>query len=311
MSLPIPYSIENIAKASFSPSTFHLADNASFGFFARYLWEKMTNVFKFTLPETWEEDFFKYVLFGAGYVAVVDTPEMGIIPQYATAGGYNVYFQPSFVMLANQLLPSVSGRELDIGRDCEVIRLTPDWAGVGDLIGFYAAKMALCSQSIDINLINSKVAFVFAAKSKAQAETYKKLYDDISAGNPAVVTDKAFFNDDGSPQWQLFSQNLKQTYLVSDILSDLRKIEEEFDTKIGIPNANTDKRERLNSDEVNANNVETAIIAAGWLNSLQNSLKNVKRLYPGLNINVDWRVKPNVLADAEQGDVISNRPVQQ
>ena len=306
MNLPIPYNVENVAKASFSPSTFHLADNASFGFYARYLWQKMINVFKFTLPDNWDEDYFKYVLFGIGFIPVLYTNEFGVIPQYGAAGGYNQFFEPDFVIISNELLPDESGRELKIGRDCEVVRLAPDWRGVGDLIGFYAAKMALCSQSIDINLINSKVAFVFAAKSKAQAEAFKKMYQDIESGEPAVVVDKSLFTEEGEAQWQLFSQNLKNTYLVSDIVSDMRKIEEEFDTKIGIPNANTDKRERLNTDEVNANNVETAIIAEGWLNSIRTGFKKVKKLYPGVNCSVDWRVKPDVYTISEQSEPVRN-----
>lgn len=305
MNLPIPYNVENIAKASFSPSTFHLADNASFGFYARYLWQKMINVFKFTLPDEWDEDYFKYVLFGIGYIPVLYTNEFGVIPQYGTAGGYNQFFEPDFVIISNELLPDESSRELKIGRDCEVVRLAPDWGGAGDLIGFYAAKMALCSQSIDINLINSKVAFVFGAKSKAQAEAFKKMYQDITSGEPAVVIDKSLFSEEGEAQWQLFSQNLKNTYLVSDIISDMRKLEEEFDTKIGIPNANTDKRERLNTDEVNANNVETEMIAEGWLNNIRKGFEKVKKLYPGVNCSVDWRVKPNVTV-SEQSDPIRN-----
>ena len=305
MNLPIPYNVENIAKASFSPSTFHLADNASFGFYARYLWQKMINVFKFTLPDEWDEDYFKYVLFGMGYIPVLYTNEFGVIPQYGAAGGYNQFFEPDFVIISNELLPDESSRELKIGRDCEVVRLAPDWGGAGDLIGFYAAKMALCSQSIDINLINSKVAFVFGAKSKAQAEAFKKMYQDIASGEPAVVIDKSLFSEEGEAQWQLFSQNLKNTYLVSDIISDMRKLEEEFDTKIGIPNANTDKRERLNTDEVNANNVETEMIAEGWLNNIRKGFEKVKKLYPSVNCSVDWRVKPNVTV-SKQSDPIRN-----
>jgi len=265
----------------------------------------MINVFKFTLPDEWDEDYFKYVLFGMGYIPVLYTNEFGVIPQYGTAGGYNQFFEPDFVIISNELLPDESSRELKIGRDCEVVRLAPDWGGAGDLIGFYAAKMALCSQSIDINLINSKVAFVFGAKSKAQAEAFKKMYQDIASGEPAVVIDKSLFSEEGEAQWQLFSQNLKNTYLVSDIVSDMRKIEEEFDTKIGIPNANTDKRERLNTDEVNANNVETSIIAEGWLNSIRSGFEKIKKLYPGVNCSVDWRVKPNVTV-SEQSDPIRN-----
>ena len=68
----------------------------------------------------------------------------------------------------------------------------------------------------------------------------------------------------------------------------MRKIESMFDTDIGIPNANTDKRERLVTDEVNANNVETASKCALWLEQLQESVKKTNDMF-GLDVSVDWR----------------------
>ena len=125
------------------------------------------------------------------------------------------------------------------------------------------------------------------------------------------MVDKSLFNDDGSTNWGLFQQNLKQTYLVTDLLADLRKIEDEFDSKVGIPNANTDKRERLISDEVNANNAETSIIAAGWKDHIQSGLDQVKTMY-GIDITIDWRYKQNdALYDgnSEPGNALDNRTV--
>lgn len=54
-----------------------------------------------------------------------------------------------------------------------------------------------------------------------------------------------------------------------------------FDTDIGIPNANTDKRERLITDEVNSNNAETLSKCALWLDQCQ---KVVIRLIKCLGI---------------------------
>ena len=64
-----------------------------------------------------------------------------------------------------------------------------------------------------------------------------------------------------------------------------------FDTDIGIPNANTDKRERLITDEVNANNVETMTRCELWLETLRKGIDKANSKY-GLNISVDWRVNP-------------------
>ena len=128
---------------------------------------------------------------------------------------------------------------------------------------------------------------------KAVQKIFKKLYDQIGAGNPAAVIDKNLFNDDGSPAWQAFFQNIGQNYIVDKLLSDMRKIESMFDTHIGIPNANTDKRERLVTDEVNANNVETYSKCSLWLESLQKSCEKANNMFD-LNLWVDWRKIHNI-----------------
>ena len=76
---------------------------------------------------------------------------------------------------------------------------------------------------------------------------------------------------------------------MSDLISDLRKIEAEFDTKIGIPNANTDKRERLIADEVNANNFETSAMVNMWLDNIRLGIEQAEELFGALDISVDWR----------------------
>ena len=84
------------------------------------------------------------------------------------------------------------------------------------------------------------------------------------------------------------SQNIKENYIVPEMLADLRKIVEMFDTEIGIPNANTDKRERLITDEVNANNFETKSKCELWLENLKECCEKANEMF-GLDMSVDWR----------------------
>lgn len=65
-----------------------------------------------------------------------------------------------------------------------------------------------------------------------------------------------------------------------------------FDTAIGIPNANTDKKERLITDEVNANNTETRTLADLWLETLNTGVKQTNDMF-GTNITVKWREEVN------------------
>ena len=305
MNMPIPFEIENVVASSFTPHGVIKSNNASFRFFARYLWEKILSVFVFDLPPTFGKELFLNALFANGVVTIVPTAKYGLLAQWGVYGGYNVNYQPRYMLFSNPLLPELSGRELIIGKDCAVIRLNEDWHGVTDLVAFYAGKMALATQAIDVNLINSKLAYVFAAKDKTQAQSFKKLMDTINNGETSVVVDKSLFAEDGSANWQAFQQNIKQTYIVTELLNDCAKIEDEFNTRIGIPNANTEKRERLISDEVNANNVETSILAAGWLENIREGCDTVQEMY-GETITVDWRVKPNV-GNTEQSDLVATR----
>ena len=313
MNMPISWDVINIIDASYTPSSVVKVNNGAFRYYCRYFWQKAVNVFKFTLPDTWSHRLFTFALFGGGCVAVVDTGDkFGVIPQWAVAGGFNVFYDPLYLTIANPLLNDLTGKQLYITKDCAAIHLTPDWMGIGDLIGFYAEKCALATQAVDVNLINSKLSYVFGAKDKTTSASFKTMFDHIVTGEPSVVVDKKLFNDDGTPNWQLFTQNLKQTYIVSDLLSDLRKIEEEFDTKIGIPNANTDKRERLISDEVNANNIETNILADGWMENIQRGCKMVKQMYD-VDIKVERRYDIDAATmptpNAEQGKSVNSRSV--
>lgn len=307
MNMPIPFDVINLINSSYSPNSVVKRNNYSYNFYCRYLYDKLKAVFKFTMPETFGEELFKNALFANGYVTILPSDEFGLLAQWGVGGGYTVNYTPRFVLVANPLLPDISGKELIIDEDCAVIRLNGEWSGVLDLVSYYAEKMALASQAVDTNLINTKIAYIFAAKDKAQAQTFKKALDRIYDGEPAVILDKSLFDEEGKPAWNAFTQKPKDIYLVSDLLNDLAKIEDEFDTRIGIPNANTDKRERLITDEVNANNVETAILADDWLEHIRAGCDRVREMY-GAEITVDWRYRPNV-PNTEQSDPVNPRAV--
>lgn len=286
---PFDYQTLNYYNASRSPSTVHVKNTRLRRYFRKYLFQKAISVFKWQLPEEWDKDYFLYTLFGLGYIAVVDTDQYGVICQGGALGGYNLYYRPSYIIITNPLIKGTITANLDT--DCALIKLQPDYGSIMDLVGYYADQLAIAAESLGINMLNVKSGTVFGAESKAKAESYKKMYDTLSDGDPAVVIDKKLLDDQGKPTWFPFTQHIKESYVVTDILSDMRKIESMFDTDIGIPNANTDKRERLITDEVNANNVETATRCELWLETLRKGIDKANSKY-GLTISVDWRVNP-------------------
>ena len=304
---PVYYDFANAWTSYNQPGTVHSQNTFLVQYFRRYLLQKAISVFKWKLPDGWARNYFLYVLYCWGFLAIINTDKFGVIPQQCGLRGYNVYYQPTNAVITNPLLRGI--REPEIGTECVLLRLQPDYGGVMDLVNYYAEELALASEAISVNLLNSKLAYVFTAQNKSTAESFKKLYDEIASGNPAVVQDKNLLGDDGKPSWMPFAQNLAQTYIAGDLLTAMREIENQFCTDLGLPNANTNKKERLITDEVNANNVETYTRAAMWLEELQKGCEDASAMF-GIDLSVDWRVDPteeggapNAQQDVDPGTV--------
>lgn len=283
---PKSYEFINMYNSSVHPSTVHCKNSALVMYFVRYLLQKVISVFEFDgLPKTWPKNYFQYVLFGFGYGAVFETDRYGLLFNQCNLHGYNVFYQPNKVLIANPLLPST---QLEIGKDCEIIRVQPDYGNFMDLITTYADLMALCLETSGINLLNSKMSFVFFAESKNLSESFKKLYDSVASGEPMAVVDKNLLNEDGTPKWELFTQNVGQNYITDKVLNDMKTLDDQFNTKVGIPNANTQKKERLVTDEVNANNYDTQSLVNVVLETLREDLARVNAMF-NTNITVKYR----------------------
>lgn len=286
MNLPFYYDYKNARNSTINPSTVHVRDTGLQRYFARYLLQKTISVFKWDMPKTWSRNYLLYTLYCWGYAAVINTDKFGVIPQQCTLGGFDVFYQPKFATVANPLLRGILNPV--IGKQCELLRLQPDYGGVMDIVNFYADMLALSAETASTNLLNSKLAYVFASNGKAGAESFKKLYDQIASGEPAAYIDKNLYRDDGTPTWNFFNQNLKETYIAGDILNDMRLWEMKFDNEIGIPTTNTTKKERLVTDEASSAIEESRTKAQLWLDELQESCRKINNMF-GIRLWVDWR----------------------
>lgn len=293
---PYLYDYVNFRTGKNKPSTIHATTTALSIFFQRYLLQEALSVYKWKMPKTWSKDYFLYTLYCRGHLAIINTDKFGVIPQQCGLSGYDIFYRPSMATISNALLRGF--RQLRIGVDCTVLKLMPDYGGIMDLVTKYADLMACTMQTAGCNIVASKLAYVFTASGKAGAESFKKMFDEISNGNPMVVQDEKLQRADGSNAWEMFSNNLSQNYIAGELLADLQKWRAQFCTEIGIPNANTEKRERMIVDEVNANNIETYSKAELWLEELQDGCQRAREMFPGLELDVTWRYDPVKEVDA-------------
>lgn len=285
------YDFLNVYNGRRSPGTIHAANTELGAYFRRYLFQKAVSVFDIDCPDTWNKDYFWYVVYGAGYIGVLDVDGFGVIPQYCTIKGYNIYYQPRGFIVANAAIRNGETQERTLGPagNGVLVKLTPDYTGIIDLVGYYADLMAVAAEGMGINILNSKLAYIFAADNLAAAQSFKKMMDNINSGQPAQFIDKNLFDEEGNPRWMTFAQDLRQNFIAPDLLQVLDKIERMFENEIGIPSTGgTEKKERLIKDEVNANNVSTYSKAALWLENLQDGCKAVKNMFD-IDVSINWR----------------------
>ena len=287
---PLNYGNINISAGFNSPSSVKAFNNASFAFWQRSLFQRAQSVLDFEVPANWEgryKDFFLYCLFRFGYVAVFKRDEYGFTFQPATLRGYDLYYQPTNALITN---PSLSqSLDLEIGTECELLKLTPDYMGIWDIITYTAAKLSNMNNAIDMSIINNKFAFILGAKNKNAASALKKILDYVNKGEPAVIYDLKLANDHGSddaPFQEWKRDNLKNSYLTTDQLQDMQTIINNFDSEIGIPTAPYQKKERMITDEVDAKTYDAKARSLTWFKTLTSSIKDIKKLYPDINLSV-------------------------
>ena len=153
MAKEINYEFINMYNAVRSPSTVHVKNTRLQRYFKKYLLQKAMSVFKWTLPEEWDKDYFLYTLYCRGFIAILDTDRYGVICQDCAPGGYNLYYRPSYVIVTNPLIKDTLTKKIDI--DCVLLKLQPDYGSIMDIVNYYAEMLALCAESTGINIRNS------------------------------------------------------------------------------------------------------------------------------------------------------------
>lgn len=286
--IPLNYNQINKGAGTYSPSPVKSYNNRTFGFWIRALFQRITSVIEFDLPEEWQgavKDFFLYCMYKYGFVAVFDSDEFGMSFQPCAPKGYNFYYQPTDVVISNPLYSAT----LEIGKECELLKLTPDYVGIWDIIEYYAERFSSLDNAINMSLINCKTPYILGAKNKTASSALKKIFDKVNRGDPAVIFDEKLINDPNTKDtpFQLIEllRNPKEAYLTTDQLMDFQTILNNFDAEIGIPTVPYQKKERLVAEEATMRAYDGCARSLTWFNTLTTSIAEVKKLYPDITLN--------------------------
>ena len=284
--MPLFYNKLNNIDNSFFPNTVKGRNNLSFAYWERSLFQRACSTLEFELPEQWQgqvKDFFYYCLFRFGYVVVFYDVEYGLIFQPCNLKGYDLYYQPTDAIISNPAFTVKQNmRNYKIGSNCELIKLTPDYMGIWDIIDFYADKLSALDGAIHMSLINNKFAFLIGAKTKAAAESLKKMLDKVNRGEPAVIFDSKLITDDPVSKdtpFQIWDRKLKENYITTDQLNDFQTILNNFDAEVGIPTIPYQKKERLVTSEAESRVIDSTSRSIIWYETLQSSIEKVNNMF--------------------------------
>lgn len=290
---PLNYRDLNVADNMFMPNTVKSYNNKTFAFWCRALYQRACSVLEFTVPETWigaPTDFLYWCLFRHGYVLVWNDKKYGYTFNPCTLSGYNIYYQFTNALVSNPAFKYRDDKSFTLGKDAQLLKLTPDYYGVFDIIYYYAEKLSTIDVAINTSLINSKLGLILGAKNKAAAEALKKAMDKINRGEPAVIVDKTIADDTQSKDspFQVFEQDIRGKYITDQLLNDANQILKNFDSEIGIPSLN-DKKERLVTSEAETKTVDSKARSLIWFDTLVNSIDKIRELYPDIELDVRLR----------------------
>ena len=280
--IPLNYEQINVKAGTYFPSCVKSFNNQTYLLWQRALYQRACSTLIIKMPEEWKENkaLMYWCLFSYGFVGCGELPEIGKWFNPGTFKGFDFYYRPTTFLLCNPYYKEESGKgiskELKIGTDAQIIKLTPDYKGIWDVICYYAEKLAVIDVAINSAIINTKFAYVVGAKNKAASAVLQKLFDKVNRGEPAVFFDSKLANDgtDKEEPWQaLFRDNLKQSYIITDLLRDFQTIINDFDTEVGIPTIPYEKKERMVTDEANSKQIDATSRSIVWYDTLKDSFE--------------------------------------
>ena len=153
---------------------------------------------------------------------------------------------------------------------------TNDW----NLLTDYASKLALIDEIIMIN-VNAQKTPILIKCSETQRLTLKNLYEKYRGNTPFI------FADDGLDVGAMQTLSTGAPYLARDLYELKMNIWNEVLTYLGVVNIQTNKKERLITDEVTRLNGGTMASRETRIKAREIACKEINKMF-GLNISVEF-----------------------
>lgn len=238
---------------------------------ALFKWEGLPN----GINEKWIENY----LYSEGGCIFFKDENLGyIVTKYSASGKLNLYNEPTKV---NAYATDYITTEHENNVDCVIIRNNDESIPTFPTIQIYAHDLTNIKRTIDVNVEAQKMPYIIHCTDK-QRLTFKSLMNQRKDNEPVIYADKS-----------LDLSDMKIITTPAPIVFDKLQTQKlnvwnECLTALGINNANTEKRERLITNEVDANNEVIEICSDVMLKAREEACKKINEMFK-LNISVRRR----------------------
>ena len=168
-----------------------------------------------------------------------------------------------------------------------------------DTITLFAYRLYDTERTIDINLTAQKTPILIEGDTKTIL-TLKNVYMQYSGNTPFIFGNKQF---DISNKLNVLKTDAP--YIIDKLENHKHEIWNECMTYLGINNANTDKKERLITDEVESNNDLINFYLNCFYKTRKMACDLINKKY-NLNIEIELNKDVLKLINDNKGDILNN-----
>lgn len=191
------------------------------------------------------EDFLEDSLFKYGKACFVKDSTLGYLTLQASSNGQvNVYNNPITIVATGMNYH----KNFNVGDNCVYIKNNKMSRPTFPTIDLMARRLYEVQRTIDVNTQLLKFPAIIEGNTK-QALTLQNLLEQYSGNIPFIFGNKNFNVVDA-----MKTINLATPYNIDKLEIEKHQIWNECLTYLGIDNANTDKKERMITDEIESNN---------------------------------------------------------
>lgn len=252
--------------------------NNWYQYYTRQLIELALTVYKWEgLPDSVDPRFLEEQLLRNGKVVFVKSPTIGYATlQVIETGSIDQYFTPTQRYAIAPNLQKLADIKFD---NTDSVMIYNNYMRTGDLVSLdlFAQELAEIKATIHVNAQAQKAPRVFTTDDKQKLSAFN-VVSKMDQWEPVIVTNnklalgKMDVMDNSAP------------YVIDKLDLHEKQIWNEVMTYLSINNANQDKKERVQTAEVNANNSQVITMGLARLKAREDAAVRINRMFPSLNV---------------------------